>query len=425
MYRVWLVALFTAGTYAALICLPPRLQAIPVFARKYKTSCQTCHVAFPKLNPFGEAFRRNGYRFPGGEDEDVRQDEPVPLGHEVHKKVWPNAVWPGEAPGESPLSFQMGSQVTFAPDAKDEIGFQGVGGNIGVNFAATLGDVFSAWGGFGLRASYDDQGVESVDVEMERVFLVIKPTEGAQARVRIGRFEPDLMGFTVHRTLGLSPWISTSVVGDNTFSIDPVQLGVELSGVGAGRLAYSAGYVEGSGNRFETPKDIYGRLAYKFGGMQLDGVGGATDANPWREKSAIIGFFAYRGLATVGDPELASQDDEFWIVGSDANLTFNDANLQLGLLWGHNKRPTLATPRISETSWQFFSQLDYVIFPWLIPTLRYEHRELASGLPEDRVAPGVYCLITSNVRTQAIFDIQAVDYHFDLAQVQLGINLAF
>ena len=28
-------------------------KAVPVFARKYQTSCQTCHIVFPKLNPFG------------------------------------------------------------------------------------------------------------------------------------------------------------------------------------------------------------------------------------------------------------------------------------------------------------------------------------------------------------------------------------
>jgi len=29
-----------------------------------RPSCQTCHLVYPKLTPFGEAFRRNGYRFP-------------------------------------------------------------------------------------------------------------------------------------------------------------------------------------------------------------------------------------------------------------------------------------------------------------------------------------------------------------------------
>lgn len=41
---------------------------IPAFARKYQTSCATCHVAFPKLNAFGESYRRNGFQFPEGTD---------------------------------------------------------------------------------------------------------------------------------------------------------------------------------------------------------------------------------------------------------------------------------------------------------------------------------------------------------------------
>jgi hypothetical protein len=45
--------------FAALLVFSRPAAAIPAFARKYGTSCQTCHTIFPKLNPFGEAFRRN------------------------------------------------------------------------------------------------------------------------------------------------------------------------------------------------------------------------------------------------------------------------------------------------------------------------------------------------------------------------------
>jgi len=53
--------------------------AVPAFSRKYKTSCVTCHTIFPKLNPFGEQFRRNGFRFPCIDSDAVKSD-PVPLG---------------------------------------------------------------------------------------------------------------------------------------------------------------------------------------------------------------------------------------------------------------------------------------------------------------------------------------------------------
>ena len=53
----------TAGVVSVLlvlVSLPTPAEAIPAFSRKYATSCATCHVAFPKLNAFGKAFRNNG-----------------------------------------------------------------------------------------------------------------------------------------------------------------------------------------------------------------------------------------------------------------------------------------------------------------------------------------------------------------------------
>ena len=62
--------------------------AVPVFSRKYGTSCQTCHTIFPKLNPFGQAFRLNGYRMPKETEDQIKQ-QPVSLGAEAYKKIWP------------------------------------------------------------------------------------------------------------------------------------------------------------------------------------------------------------------------------------------------------------------------------------------------------------------------------------------------
>ena len=45
-------------------------RAIPPFARKYSTSCGTCHATvYPKLNPFGRRFKMNGYQYPDGAEE--------------------------------------------------------------------------------------------------------------------------------------------------------------------------------------------------------------------------------------------------------------------------------------------------------------------------------------------------------------------
>jgi len=40
-------------------------KAVPVFARKYNTTCFTCHTTPPLLNDFGLRFQANGYELPG------------------------------------------------------------------------------------------------------------------------------------------------------------------------------------------------------------------------------------------------------------------------------------------------------------------------------------------------------------------------
>src|SRR5512141_1295442 len=90
--------------------------AIPAFAPKYGTSCQTCHVVYPKLTPFGEAFRRNGYRFPGIDSDYVKQPT-IALGQEANKKTFPNAVWPGSIPISVPLSIGVNGQALVIPSS--------------------------------------------------------------------------------------------------------------------------------------------------------------------------------------------------------------------------------------------------------------------------------------------------------------------
>jgi len=52
-----------AGILISLI--PIELEGVPVFARKHKLSCKTCHDPFPRLKPFGEEFAGNGFTIEG------------------------------------------------------------------------------------------------------------------------------------------------------------------------------------------------------------------------------------------------------------------------------------------------------------------------------------------------------------------------
>lgn len=55
----------------AVLMIPAKTEAIPVFARKYDMSCVACHSAFPKLNAFGEQFAADNYRLPNWKNKTI------------------------------------------------------------------------------------------------------------------------------------------------------------------------------------------------------------------------------------------------------------------------------------------------------------------------------------------------------------------
>src|SRR5689334_18469432 len=69
--RVFRTVLLFVPLVALLVqaFLPRSAGTLPLFAHKYNIPCTQCHLAFPRLNAFGMAFRQNGYRMPGAKGE--------------------------------------------------------------------------------------------------------------------------------------------------------------------------------------------------------------------------------------------------------------------------------------------------------------------------------------------------------------------
>ena len=60
---VIILALVVLG--AIMLAAPQESDAIPAWARKYDADCAMCHYpVVPRLNSFGQQFRRAGYRTP-------------------------------------------------------------------------------------------------------------------------------------------------------------------------------------------------------------------------------------------------------------------------------------------------------------------------------------------------------------------------
>src|SRR6516165_9463093 len=106
--------IFGVGAFLILLFKPaPKAFGIPAFARKYQTSCTTCHNNFPELNDFGEAFKKNGFKFPK-DDETFVKEAPVMLGAKAQKEACPKAVYPGEIPGTIPIGFRYSGFATYS-----------------------------------------------------------------------------------------------------------------------------------------------------------------------------------------------------------------------------------------------------------------------------------------------------------------------
>ncbi len=158
--------------------------SIPSFSRKYQTSCSTCHYAFPQLNGFGKAFRNQGFRYPGG-DENFRKEEPVSLGSEAYKQVWPDAIWPSDMPGTAPFSVHAVGRFVAAfsqPDTVANTTFE-FPQEAELLYGGTLGEDFSFFGEVELE-------LEDGEVEIALPFR-LQWNQAPAVNVSLGILSPD------------------------------------------------------------------------------------------------------------------------------------------------------------------------------------------------------------------------------------------
>ncbi len=373
-------------------------RAIPAFARKYKTSCATCHTAFARMTAFGEAFRRNGYQFPDGTDMEYIKEEPVKLGADGNKRAFPDAIWPSSIPGTAPFSLLITNEFIYDNNANPKIDFTSFPSEVGFLTGGTLGESI---------AFYSEIELSDVGVEVERVQASLLNMFGPRSmfNLKIGKFEPGVFFFSNHRRYGPKYFLESATVGDNQWSLEPAQQGFELFGTaGQGRFAYNIGLVEGSGNVVNTAKDVYAHATYKIGGLRLDGVAPEGEkpfvkTKPWEDNSFIFGGFVYVGNAKLG----VDANDDFTAFGGDVQIFYGRWNLFGGIgVFDHNQ-PFLNDPTRGATATIGFGEVDYIVFPWLFPWARYETSHVGNETIR-RISPGFTALLRANVKVQLFAD---------------------
>lgn len=395
--------------------------AIPAFSRKYKTSCATCHVAFPKLTAFGEAFRRNGYQFPDGGDAEATKEEPVSLGAEGNKRAFPDAIWPNNIPGTTPLSIIAELEATYAPRDPQKWDFAPLEGEVELMSAGTLGEDISFLG-----------ELEVVDdaIEIERASIIFSNLMGGNTtmfNLKLGKFEPGVFSFSNHRRISPRYGITTGTLGNNKWSLESAQKGLELNGVVAdGRLGYNAGFVEGRKNLANPEKDFYGHLNYKIGGMRLNGVvpaGGAAAiaaSQPWQDNSVAIGGFIYKGTATLAD---TMKNDEFTMMGGDVSIWYDRLNVITAFAIQSDDRPIIATPTVKSDLTSLMVEASYIVYPWFVPLARFENSKVKDAKTSStKIISALQFFVRANVRCAMEFNFESEPSSTDPAKTELKFS---
>jgi len=405
--------------------------ALPAFARKYGTSCLTCHSVYPKLTPFGEAFRRNGYRFPGIDSDFVKQ-ETVPLGQEANKKTFPRSVWPATIPSSLPVAIGFNGQANLYPDKSASVprtnhaaggsasffSFDDLVAEVHLWLGAALSDTLTTWG----ELTLGNDGSASV----EHAQLLFEDLLGPKhlVNVVVGKGFPTISPFGPHSSFAADQQIPnlpvTGLYGVNT---DPFVLvddytGVEVNGVVQGRVQYAAGLSNGKstfGASFNS-ENLYATAAYKLGGMRLDGEGDTGPKNPmqpWAEDSLTVSGFVYRSAEHFPRPDnpAASSADTSVTVGGALRGMHGSAEVDIGYYTQSHDHGTDTLGRVRGDA--LYGELSYVVYPWLVPTLRVErvglHPSGGNAVSDLHLMPALAFLVRPNIKLVVAGNMEFAD----------------
>jgi len=423
--------LFLCGTSTTAL-------AIPSFTRKYHTSCTTCHTAFPKLTPFGEAFRRNNYRWPG-DDAEATKYNTLPLGAEANKEVFPNAVWPDSIPEWVPLSMGVIGSAFVAPVSNSGAAAQ----NAGKPFFSmdNLAAEVHLWAGgtFDNEISYFTevtltQGGVSIEHAMLMFNDLLSGALGAHTlNLLVGQNTPNVTSFGIHSSYIVDPWITPVAVaqlfgGNGTFTPGTNELiTLELNGVVAGRIDYNFGFSNGTNDTspftFHPPNNLYGHVGFKIGGLRLDGEGGGqASSKPWEETALTVDGWVYDSLSYYNNEVGTLWQDQAFTIGGNVRAQWQSLELDVGVFDQHHDHPDSS----NADAWALttFGELSYVVFPWLIPAFRMEYTNVRApsnpnfiGTGGDgttsasllRMLPAVNFLIRPNIRVVLLADIESAN----------------
>ncbi|MEI6692913.1 MAG: hypothetical protein WCL43_09355 [Chlorobium sp.] len=379
----------------ASLCMLPALfwsqnsSAVPSFSRKYQTSCYTCHSGFPNRNAFGEAFKNNGYRWPGGEEEDHSKQEQTKMGGEGWKKIFPESPWPTDIPGFAPFSLYVtGPLVNYADQVKTSTGkvttqqtfYQGGPIDARILFGGTIGE------NIGVVGAFEGFAANSVRTNLRATWSFAPGVNigfGNGFSAWTGAASPISVYTSIFPTSGTSTELNYVTGKEGGFNL--------IAGV-ASATTSTATIPNIDSNKIDDTR--YVRAKYKlFGAGLLSGAGGVY-GNDYigLDNSLAIGA----GFVSAGNGVLSSNyKGETFVYGAD--IAGNYGNLTAGVAYTKDSDLKLNNYAVDA---------GYYVYPWLLTRVRYANLGVA-GVDQNNptVTPSVTAWLRANVSLAASYKL--------------------
>jgi hypothetical protein len=473
------MSLIVIPTLIGIEVSTPRATAIPAFARKYRTSCSTCHSNWPELNDFGRAFKVNGFKFPK-DDEEFVKDPPLMLGAEAQKDSFPHSIYPGELP-IVPIAFRYSGYFSYNTPQPDAVS-AAVGyvpetdlfqpNTFTVLAAGSFGPSLSFWidddlstGGSGADGGLGDGYIKANDFLGHYMHI---PRN--DLNVRFGQFELDLP-FTQARTINLTDYSifdETAYVNPtgngtidgttaNPFKFADTQRGVEFSGYPhRGYTWWSIALLDG-GDSLGTinHKDVYVNIGQRFDlerdseqrkQVQASGNSGVHDHTSIRFNA--FGYYGNNKLNQGGAlfAGLPTFHEPFYRAGGAFNYKFrSNFNLWGLYLYGHDSNKALnadGTGYVAARSVTYsggFLEAEYWLYPWLIAEMRYDGVHSATDRlngvsrydTRGAYSPALQILVRPNIKLEAQYTfnyeqpVPGTEQFYRANQLLSGVDFVF
>ena len=336
-----------------VIAFPQEASAVPVFARKYGFSCTMCHSNMPRLNDFGQRYRANGYRLMDRENEDQTVlESPAPVAFRTSAGY--NALMYNDE-----VDLDNGSD--FAVNGLDLLSAGLLGSKIGFLMVYT-------------PQIAEERGVAGQEGSLEMASVIFSNLGCSPwLNLRVGRFEPAYVPFSVKREISVSPLEVYDVTFPEGPAFSTTQSGLEVSGHGAAPFRYAAGIVGGSAtNRsIDSPSDVYGRISYVVGPGEGQTAG------------QRIGILGYMGCARPGSG--GGNRECFYRFGADASLNVSMVNLAGQFLYGSDDKTLWPGSDATEdvTWWGGFGELTLMPMVNLVGFARFDYVDMPKISDQD------------------------------------------